>query len=85
MNPNAYYLILPTLSFCISIWCFFLAIRKLKAHKHIFTPGTEGTESPSNAILIFVKIIGAFVLGIVMLLYTLIYAAIVLPLFFVDQ
>ena len=82
MNPYAYYLILPTLSFCISIWCFFLAIRKLKSHKPIFK---QGTESDNSVTLISAKIIGAFILGIVMLVYTLIYAVIVLPLFFVDK
>lgn len=85
MNPYAYYLILPALSFCIGIWCFFLAIRRLKARKHIFKLGTKGTESENNATLISAKIIGAFILGIVMLVYTLIYAVIVLPLFFVDK
>jgi len=82
MNPYAYYLILPTLSFGISIWCFFFAIRRLKALKHIFK---QGTGPESNVTLILAKIFGAFILGIVMLVYTLIYAIVALPLFFVDK
>jgi len=42
-------------------------------------------ESESSVALILVKIFGAFILGIVMLVYTLIYAVIALPLFFVDK
>ena len=85
MNPYAYYLILPTLSFCIAIWCFFLAIRRLKARKHIFKRATKGTGSENSVTLIWAQIIGIFILGIVMLVYTLIYAVIVLPLFYLDK
>jgi hypothetical protein len=85
MNPYAYYLILPTLSFCIAIWCFFLAIRRLKARKHIFKRGTKGAGSENSVTLIWAQIIGLFILGIVMLVYTLIYAVIVLPLFYLDK
>ena len=85
MNPYAYYLILPTLSFCISIWCFFLAMRGLKTRKLIFKRGTKGTVLEYSASLMWMQIIGIFVIGIVMLVYTLIYAFIVLPMFFLDK
>lgn len=85
MNPYASYLILPTFSFCIAIWCFFVAIRKLRARKQIFKRGTKGTGSENNVTLIWAQIIGIFILGIVMLVYTLIYAVIVLPLFYLDK
>jgi hypothetical protein len=85
MNPYAYYLILPTLSFCIGIWCFFLAIRRLKARKHIYKRGTKEAGSENSVTLIWAQIIGIFILGIVMLIYTLVYAIIVLPLFYLDK
>ena len=38
-----------------------------------------------SASLMWMQIIGIFVIGIVMLVYTLIYAFIVLPMFFLDK
>lgn len=84
MNPYAYYLILPTLSFCISIWCFFLVRKKFKARKLIYKQ-KKGTELENSIALIWAQIIGISILGIVMLVYTLVYVLIVLPLFFLDK
>ncbi len=82
---NLYYIVLPILSFCISVWCFFLVTRGLKTHKLIFKRGTKGTELEYSESLMWMQIIGTFIIGIVMLVYTLIYASIVLPMFFLDK
>ena len=85
MNPYTYSLIYPALSFCISIGCFYFARRKLKARKHIYQQWKEGTGSENSVNLIWAQIIGASILGIVMLLYTFLFVVIALPLFFSDQ
>jgi len=85
MNPYTYYLIYPALSFCISIGCFFFARKKLKAYKHIFKQWTEGTASGNSVTLIWAQIIGASILGIVMLLYAFLFVVVALPLFFSDK
>ena len=84
MNPYTYYLIYPALSFGISIGCCLFAIRKFKARKHIYKQLTEGTVSANSVTLIWAQIIGASVLGVVMLLYTLLFSVVMLPLFFSD-
>jgi uncharacterized protein (DUF2062 family) len=85
MNPYTYNLIFPALSFCISIGCFFFARRKFKTNKHLFKQWAEGTVSESSVTLIWAKIVGASVLGIVMLLYTFLFVIVALPLFFSDR
>ena len=82
---SQYDIILPILSFGISIWCFFLAMRGLKSRKLIFKRGTKGTGLENSASLVWAQIIGTFILGIGMLVYALIYASIVLPMFFFDK
>ena len=82
---NLYYIVLPILSFGISLWCFFLATRGLKHRKLIFKRGTKGTGLENSVSLIWAQIIGTFILGIGMLVYALIYASIVLPMFFFDK
>jgi hypothetical protein len=82
---SQYDIILPILSFGISIWCFFLAMRGLKSRKLIFKRGTKGTGLENSASLVWTQIIGTFILGIGILVYALIYASIVLPMFFFDK
>ena len=82
---SQYDIILPILSFGISIWCFFLAMRGLKSRKLIFKRGTKGTGLENSASLVSAQIIGTFILGIGMLVYALIYASIVLPMFFFNK
>jgi hypothetical protein len=76
MNAFSYDIILPILYFCIGIGCFFLARRGLKTRELIFKRGTKGTGLENSAPLIWAQIIGAFILGIGMLAYALIYASI---------
>ena len=78
---NLYDIILPILYFCVSIWCFFLAMKGLKTRKLIFKRGTKGTGLGNSVSLIWAQIIGTFILGIGLLVYALVYASIVLPKF----
>ena len=85
MNPYTYYLAFPAISCCVSIWCFYFARKKSKARKHIIKQWAEGTVPESRVTLIRAQIIGASVLGIVMLLYTFLFVVVALPLFFSDR
>jgi hypothetical protein len=76
---NTYDIVLPILYFCISIWCFFLAMKGLKTRQLIFKRGTKGTGLKNSGFLMWTQIIGAFVLGIGLLVYALVYATIVFP------
>lgn len=62
--------LLPLLYFCIALWCFWLARRGYRSRELLFKRGTKGTNLANNTYLIWAQIIGIFILGIAMLLYS---------------
>jgi hypothetical protein len=78
---NQLEIILPILYFCISLWCFLLAMKGLKTRKLIFKRGVKGTGLENSTSLMWAQIIATFILGLGLLIYALMYASIVLPKF----
>jgi hypothetical protein len=62
--------LLPLLYCCIALWCFWLARRGYRSRELLFKRGTKDTNLANNAYLIWAQIIGIFILGIVMLIYS---------------
>jgi hypothetical protein len=72
MSPLGF--ILPTLYFCISIWCMFLARKGLKTGKLIFKKGTKGTGLENSEFLFKTQIVSTLILCVTLFVFGLAYA-----------